>query len=131
MTRRTVTLATADAGTITIPCPSWCDQGNHDLPDDVAHRPHTTEIAHTGPSINITVGTHRGPRALLEMMLWADPFPVPSSPHGKAVHVVARLLDGDHFGYDLDGLNGLVTDLLEAAGRVRRVATQLAAETHR
>lgn len=129
MTERTVTVATADRGIITIPEPAWCTGTPHDLPDDLVHRPLASEIAHTGPSIDIMVGTERGPRRLLELLLWQDAFPKPTYPQGAEVYVVAHLLDGDHFGYDVAALEGLVTDLLEAAGRVRLVARRLSAET--
>lgn len=124
MTDRTVTIQTSDHGAVTLPCPLWCTADH----DDGGRR---DEISHTGPSIDITVGTDHGPRRLVELMLWQDPFPTPRNPHRTAVHVVVRLLDGDHFGYDVAGLEGLVTDLLEAAGRVRLVARRLSAETPR
>lgn len=124
MTERTVTILTADHGPLTIPEPDWCATEH---PDGLLRQ----EVSHIGPPINITVNTHRGPARLVELMLWADPFPVPTNPHGAAVHVVAHLLDGDHFGYDVAGLEGLVTDLLEAAGRVRLVARRLASEHRR
>jgi hypothetical protein len=122
MTERTVTIETADHGPVTIPEPAWCT-GLHPAGNLRA------EIAHQGPSINIMVGTPRGPRRLVELLLWQDPLPTPANPRGAEVYVVAHLLDGDHFDYDVTGLEGLVADLLEAAGKVRRVARRLAAET--
>ncbi|MFF7192674.1 DUF6907 domain-containing protein [Streptomyces sp. NPDC008079] len=119
---RTVTVPTSDHGDVTIPEPAWCIGIGHDVPNLRA------EIAHQGEPFDITVNTARGPRRLLELMLWQDPFPSPASPHGATVYQVARLLDGDHFGYDFAGLEGLVTDLLEAAGTVRRIAACLRIE---
>lgn len=118
---RTVTVLTSDHGPVTILEPAWC-AGEH------ATGNRRDEIAHVGPSIDITVNTERGPMRLLELMLWQDPFAKPAYPQGTAVHVVAHLLDGDHPGYDVEGLDGLVTDLLEAAGQVSRVARRLADE---
>jgi hypothetical protein len=129
MTERTVTVATSDLGIVSIPEPAWCTGTAHDFPDDLVHRPLASEIAHTGPSIDIMVGTERGPRRLLELLLWQDAFPKPTYAHGAEVYVVAHLLDGDHFDFDVAGLEGLVADLLEAAGRVRLVARRLASET--
>lgn len=124
MTDRFVTIQTSDHGALTIPEPPWC-RGGH--PDGGTR----DEISHLGPSIDITVGTDRGPRRLVEAMLWQDPFPTPRNPHRTAVYVVVHLLDGDHFGYDVAGLEGLATDLIDAARRVRLVAKRLSAETPR
>lgn len=120
---RTVTVPTRDHGDVTIPEPAWCCGVGHDVPNLRA------EIAHESDPIGITVGTARGPRSLLELMFWQEPFPPLTSPHGSTVHVVARLLDGDHFAYDADGLERLVTDLLEAAASVRLLARRLRTET--
>jgi hypothetical protein len=122
MTERTVTIDTSDHGAVTIPEPAWCTGTGH--PDGVER----DTIAHTGPSVDVMVATGRGPRRLLELLLWCDAYPAPDWPHGDAVYVVAQLLDGDHFGYDVAGLEGLAADLLEAAGRVRSMARRLAAE---
>jgi len=123
MTERTATIRTSDHGPVTIPCPSWCTGAAH--PDGIER----DTIAHTGPSVNVMVNTGRGPRRLLELLLWRDAHPAPNWPHGDAVYVVAQLLDGDHFGFDVAGLEGLAADLLEAAGRVRYMARRLAVET--
>lgn len=124
MTPRTVTVQTADYGAITVPEPAWCT-GEH--PDGLLR----CEIAHTGPSIALTVGTRRGPQRLAELLLWQDPFPTPSNTNGADVYVTVHLLDADHFDYDVVGLEGLAADLLEAAGKVRYMARRLACETPR
>lgn len=124
VTERTITVNTTDHGPVTLPEPDWC-AGDH----REGYR--QDEIAHVGPSIDIDVNTERGTMRLLELMLWQDPFAKPAYPRGTAVHVVAHLLDGDHPGYDVQGLEGLVTDLLEAAGRVRQIARELASEIRR
>jgi len=118
-----ITVDTADHGPVVTSCPPWCTGDGH--PDGLDR----VEITHQGPPINITVGTGRGPRRLVELIMWQDPFPPASSPHGTGVYVVAHLLDGDHFGFDVAALEGLVTNLLEAAGRVSLVARRLASET--
>lgn len=123
---RTVTVHTTDHGPVTVPEPDWCQGG--DIHPDGGRR---EEISHVGPPIDIMVNSERGPRRLLELMLWQDPFPKPTYPHGAEVHVVAHLLDGDHPGYDVAGLEGFVTDLLDAARRLRLVARRLASEVRR
>ena len=117
-----ITVLTRDHGPVTVPCPPWCTGEHH--PDGIEK----SAIVHTGPSIDITVGTERGPRRLLELLMWQDVFPTPSCTHSDDVHMVAHLLDGDHFGYDVHGLEALATDLLEAAAKVRRTARRLSAE---
>lgn len=129
MTDRTVTIDTRDHGPVTIPEPAWCTGTSHEPippgPNRIDTRPLRSEIAHMGPSIDITVGTERGPRVLVELLLWQDPFPTPACLHSDTVHVVARLLEGDHFGYDPAALDALATDLLEAADKVRRLAVEV------
>ncbi|MBY8879731.1 DUF6907 domain-containing protein [Actinacidiphila acidipaludis] len=122
MTARTVSIETSDHGTVEVPEPAWCTGAAH--PDGVER----DAIAHTGPTINVMADTERGPRRLLELLLWADAFPTPANRHGDAVYVAVQLLDGDYFGYDVTGLDGLAADLLEAAGRVRYMARRLAVE---
>jgi hypothetical protein len=118
----TATIHTLDHGPVTIPCPPWCTGAGH--PNGVER----DTIAHTGPSINVMVDTERGPRRLLELLMWQDPFPTPANRHSDDVYVAVQLLDGDHFGYDVQGIEDLVTDLIEAAAKVRRVARRLACE---
>jgi hypothetical protein len=131
VTEHTVTIDTKDHGPITIPEPAWCvgHPTTPPAPDGLDLRPLRSEIAHRGPSIDITVGTERGPARLIELLLWQDPFPTPACTHSDDVHMAVQLLDGHHFGYDADGLNALATDLMEAAATVRRVARDLAAQT--
>lgn len=123
MPDRTVTVATADHGPVTIPEPAWCTGAQHSDGDDRA------DIAHTGPPINVMVATERGPRRLVELLLWQEPFPTPDSTHSDDVYVVAHLLDGEHFGYDATALDTLAVDLMEAAAQVRRVGRSLSAES--
>jgi hypothetical protein len=129
--RRTITVPTLDAGDVTLTEPSWCT-GTHHQPitaeDGTVLPPRREDIAHVGPSIDITVGTRRGPRRLLELMLWQDPFPTPSNANGSRVYVAVHLLDGDHFDYDVAGLDQLADDMYEVARRVRLVANRLAIE---
>ena len=118
---RTVTVATNDHGPVTIPEPAWC-AGRH--PAGYLR----AEIAHEGPQISVMVGTDRGPRAALYLSLWQDPFPTPACAHSDAVHAAVRLIDGDTYDYDAPALERLAVDLLEAAGKVRRMARRLAVE---
>lgn len=121
MTDHTVTIDTSDYGPVTIPEPSWCTGEHH--ADGISR----ADIAHTGPTINVTVGTERGPRVLVELLLWQDPYPTPAAMHSDAVHV-AVAMDGEYYGYDPAALDALSTDLLDAAGKVRRMARRLAVE---
>ncbi|HEY5834649.1 DUF6907 domain-containing protein [Streptomyces sp.] len=120
MTDHTVTIVTADHGPVTIPCPQWCTQATH---VDGGAR---SDIHHTGPDILITAGSHRGPRELLTMTLTQWPYGL-NAP-GTDVHVAVHLADGKHAEYDTVGLETLVADLLEAAGRVRLMARRLGIE---
>ena len=128
---RTVTVQTSDYGPVTTPEPPWCT-GTHVEPipasDGTELLPRREDIAHTGPAINVTVGTRRGPRRLLELLLWQDPFPTPLNANGTDVYVAVHLLDGDTFDYDPVSLDVLATELMEAAAKVRRVARRLAVE---
>jgi hypothetical protein len=121
MTDRTVTINTADHGPVTVVCPPWCT-GQH--PAGLLRE----EIHHQGPAIDILVGTERGPRRLAELFMWRTPYPVPSDRHSDDVYVAVHLLDGDHFGYDVTGLENLATDLIKAAAKIRRIARRLAVE---
>jgi hypothetical protein len=121
VTDRTVTVLTTDYGPVTIPEPAWC-AGRH--PAGCLR----SEIAHEGPKISVMVGTSRGPRAALHLFMWQDPFPTPACTHSDDVHVAVQLIDGDTYDYDAPGLEALATDLLEAVGKVRRMARRLAVE---
>jgi hypothetical protein len=118
---RTVTVPTTDHGPVTIPEPAWC-AGRH--PAGYLR----SEIAHEGPTISVMAATERGPRPMVHLSLWQDPFPTPACRHSDDVHVAVRLIDGDTYDYDVPGLEGLAVDLMEAAGKVRRMARRLAAE---
>jgi hypothetical protein len=123
MTVRLITIHTSDHGPVTLPCPLWCTQTTH---QDGARR---DEISHTGPSIPVTIGgvPGPGPRQILELRFWQDPHPEAGSRHGTAMYVLAHL-DGQPHEYDAAGLDELVTDLLEAAGKVRYMARRLGVE---
>lgn len=142
MTPRTLTVDTADLGTITINEPDWC-AGDHMTAasrsprtmravwralkrrlsgrSPLDPRPVSTVIHHASEPVVITVDSLDGPIQLLALMLWQDPFPVPSSPHGTDVYVVGQF-DADYGTFSLDGLQGLTSDLLDAAAAVRRIA---------
>lgn len=117
MTEQTVTINTADHGPVTLPEPAWCT-GAHE--DDGAR----TDIGHHGPDIPVTVGTRRGPRELLTMGLTQWPYDLADND----VHAAVQLLDGDHYRYDVPGLEALAEDLVRAAGRLRLMARRLSAE---
>jgi len=121
VTESTITVLTGDHGPVTVTEPLWC-LGEH--PAGLRRE----EIIHQGASHDITVGTERGPRRLLELFLTQAPFPVASDRHSDDLYVAVHLLDGDIFGYDVIGLENLATDLLEAAATVRRCARRLAIE---
>lgn len=121
MPDRTVTVVTTDHGPVMIPEPAWC-AGAH--PAGYLR----SEIAHEGPTISVMAATERGPRPMVFLSLWQDPFPTPACRHSDDVYVAVHLIDGDTYDYDVPGLEGLATDLMEAAGKVRRMARRLAAE---
>lgn len=146
MTERTVTIQTRDHGTVVVSEPDWCTGTMHEPfePEPLRgwrrlrarllrtpaldYRPRRSEIIHQGPGIDITVDTGDGPQRLMELTLWQDVFPEPTWEQGTAVYINAYLLDDGGAEYDVDGLQRLVTGLLEAAGQVRLVARQLANE---
>ncbi|BBA99258.1 hypothetical protein RVR_5799 [Actinacidiphila reveromycinica] len=121
MTDRTIAIDTRDHGPVTVVCPPWCT-GLH--PAGLLRE----EIHHQGEPVDITVDTSRGPRRLIELTMWQTPWPVPSDRHSDDVHMVVQLLDGDAFGYDVQGLGALATDLMDAAAKVRRLSRRLACE---
>jgi hypothetical protein len=131
MTEQTITIDTCDHGPVTLPEPAWCKRGWHDPHPDrgtgVDMRPRREDITHCGQSINVLVTAEGGRERLLELMLWQDPFPTPSCTQSDDVYVAAQLLDGN-YAYDAAGLDALAVDLMEAAGKVRRVARRLADE---
>jgi hypothetical protein len=122
--RRTITVPTLDAGDVTLTEPSWCTGISHQ------HAVHRTDICHYGPDVTITVGTESGPRPLLTLFLAQHPFaaPKPTWSPGTRVYVAVHLLDGDHYSYDVAGLDQLANDMYEVARRVRLVANRLAIE---
>lgn len=121
---RTITVSTLDAGDVTLTEPAWCTGITHE------HPVHRTDICHQGPDTTITVGTDHGPRPLITLFLAQHPFAErkPTWPHGGRVHVAAHLLDGDHYSYDVAGLDQLATDMHDVARRILRMANRLAVE---
>ncbi|MFC4034563.1 DUF6907 domain-containing protein [Streptomyces polygonati] len=146
---RLIEIDTRDHGIVVLPEPEWCTGVMHETfqPEPlrgwrrlrarlrrtpaVDYRPRRSEIVHQGPGIDITVDTGDGPQRLMELTLWQDPFPEPTWEQGTDVYINAYMLDDGSADYDVDGLQRLVTGLLEAAGQVRLVARQLADERRR
>lgn len=112
---RTVTLATADHGDVTLVEPSWCVGHAH-------HDPHTAyaDIIHSGPDIALTF-RHA---FLLTACLVQSPHTAPRAPRhggpvpGVSVHPVGETLDPM-------GLYDLAADLVSYAARLRRLAVEL------
>ena len=115
---KTITINTSDHGPVTIPEPAWCT-GEH---PNVANR---SDIHHSSAEQVVAVGTPRGAYPLLTMALTQWPYGL-SAP-GNGVYVSVHLADGDP-EYDSASLEGLAADLLEAAGKVRRMARRLTVE---
>ncbi|MCT9009994.1 DUF6907 domain-containing protein [Streptomyces rhizosphaerihabitans] len=109
---RTVTLATADRGTVTIPEPAWC----------AGHSPHDPEteyvdIIHSGPETSLTFRSV----VLLAAGLVQSPHASPSAPHlggrtpGVSVHPVGRTL-GPVDLYELAAVLDTYADALRDLG---------------
>lgn len=114
---RTITLATADAGDVTIPCPAWCVGHAHH--DPLTER---VDLTHAGPDVDCT---HRG-HTLFSAALVQSPFSTSTTPElggpipGVSVYPLGRTLDPIAL-YDLAGaLDGY-------ADRLRSLADQLTA----
>lgn len=112
---------TRDHGPVNVSCPPWCTSDGH--PDGI----HRVDIGHHGPEVSITVDTVHGPRELLTFALTQYPFS--EKPPGTGVFVATHLLDGDHYDFDVAGLERLAADLVEASSKVRRMARRLSVET--
>ncbi|MCZ4516422.1 hypothetical protein O3Q52_51635 [Streptomyces sp. ActVer] len=112
---RTVTLATADHGDVTLPCPSWC-AGHADHRSDT----HRADILHEGPDV---VLTFRG-RHVADAGLVQSPFAGVSTPGlggrttGVSVSLIGRTLDPA-------GLYSLAASLDGYADQLRDMADQL------
>lgn len=120
-TWNTITVQTSDHGPVSVQCPDWCTGDGH---PDGGYR---SDISHYGPEVVVTVRTVHGPRGLLDLGLTQYAFSERGP--GTDVFVSAHLLDGDHYPYDVEGLDRLAADLVRAAGRVRSMARLLAVET--
>ncbi|MFI0964624.1 DUF6907 domain-containing protein [Streptomyces sp. NPDC021080] len=114
---RTVTLATADHGNVTVPEPSWCAGHAHHDPETLR-----VDLIHAGPAVDLV---HRG-RTLLSAELVQSPHAGPASPYlggrtpGVSVYPLGQTLDPT-------GLYCLAADLDRYADQLRDLADQLAA----
>ncbi|MEY2243171.1 hypothetical protein AB8A21_09545 [Streptomyces sp. BF23-18] len=113
---RTVTLATADHGDVTLPEPSWCAGHAH-------HDPQTllVDLIHAGPTVDLD---HSG-APLFTAELVQSPYAEPSDPRlggrtpGVSVHPLGQTLDST-------SLYCLAADLDRYADQLRDLADQLA-----
>jgi hypothetical protein len=86
----TITLATADHGDVTLPCPAWCAGHTHHDPESLR-----VDIVHAGPTVDCT---HHG-HTLLSAELVQSPYSTSSAPElggrtpGVSVYPLARTLD--------------------------------------
>lgn len=117
---RTVTIPTSDHGDVTVPEPAWC-LGAHEAGG------YRVDIGHFGPDIEPTTTTSRGAVPLLSMNLAQNPFT--DLADTTDVTVAVRLAEGSSHPHDVDGLDRLASDLVEAARRVRLMRRRLAVET--
>lgn len=110
---RTVTLATADAGDVTLTEPDWC-RGHADHQAGV----HRVDLTHYGTE---TVLTHQGAE-LFRVMVTESPFA--TSPEQRAVCAYIEVADytGD---FTPTGLYDLAATLDAHADRLRDFADQL------
>ncbi len=114
---RTVTLATADHGDVTIPCPSWC--AGHQLHDPESLR---VDLVHAGPAVDLV---HLG-STLLSAELVQSPFAESNTPllggrtPGVSVWPLGKTLDPTQ-------LYALAADLDTYADQLRALADQLGA----
>ncbi|MFD5818130.1 DUF6907 domain-containing protein [Streptomyces sp. NPDC127038] len=112
---RTVTLATADHGDVTLPEPSWCAGHAHHDPESLR-----VDLIHAGPAVDLD---HRG-RTLLSAELVQSPHASPGPRHlggrtpGVSVHPLGQTLNPVE-------LYGLAADLDRYADQLRALADQL------
>lgn len=111
---RTVTVHTADHGDVTLPEPTWC-LGEH-AEQNGGHR---ADISHDGPEMALEFEG----RELLSAGLVAYPF----AERLARGPVAAVDLGGDWHSLDADGLRALAARLVVHAGRLRDLASELAA----
>lgn len=114
---RTVTLATADHGDVTLPEPSWCTGHPRHRPDD-----YRADILHQGPAVTLTFrGHHIADASLVQSPFTEIDVPDLSSlTPGVSVSLIGRTLDPA-------GLCTLAASLDGYADRLRDMADQLSA----
>ncbi|MEU5339342.1 hypothetical protein AB0H18_00550 [Streptomyces sp. NPDC020766] len=112
---RTVTLATADHGDVTLDEPSWCIGHADHRPDD-----QRADILHRGPDVTLTFRGHH----IADVGLVQSPFTVTDVPElssrtpGVSVSLIGRTLDPS-------GLYSLAAALDGYADQLRDLADQL------
>ncbi|WP_019073266.1 DUF6907 domain-containing protein [Streptomyces hokutonensis] len=116
MTRREVTIRTADHGPVTVVCPPWC-QGHEGQDDEFR-----ADIGHEGPEHTMTLPTSRGPATVLTAGLEQRPY-TEYAP-GRAVFVNVEI-GADWYPADADGLEAMATALTDHAATLRSLAAQL------
>lgn len=108
---RTVTLATADHGDVTLPEPSWCI-GHETVPGDMR-----VDILHQGPDVELVFrGCVVGTASLVQ-----SPY---AERLGRDIGVSISLLGET---YDPQGVDDFAAALIEHAAGLRHLARQLAA----
>ncbi|MEU5633506.1 DUF6907 domain-containing protein [Streptomyces rishiriensis] len=113
---RLVTLATADSGPVTLPCPAWCAGHAHHDPETLR-----VDLVHASPAVDLT---HLG-RELFSAELVQSPYSESVTPllggrtPGVSVWPLGKTLDPV-------ALYGLAADLDAYADRLRGLADQLA-----
>lgn len=116
--RRIVHIDTLDHDLVSVRCPDWCTGQYHQAGG------YRVDITHTGPDVELTVDTDRGPALLLGMALQSRPFT--EQPPGTGVFVSVELTDG-HYPHDVAALDRLAAQLVEHAAAIRDYARRLAA----
>jgi hypothetical protein len=112
---RTVTLATADHGPVTLPEPSWCSGHQHHDPETLR-----VDLIHAGPAVDLD---HRG-IPLFSAEIVESPHANSSNPRlggrtpGVSVYPLGQTLDPTE-------LCTLAADLDRYADRLRDLADQL------
>lgn len=112
---RTVTLATADHGPVTLPEPSWCAGHTHHDPNSLR-----VDLIHAGPAVDCT---HLG-TVLFSAEIVQSPYASPGPAHlggrtpGVSVHPLGRTLDAR-------AVYQLAADLDTYADRLRTLADRL------
>lgn len=115
MNEPTVTLATADAGEITLPEPSWCAGHTHHDPQTVR-----ADLIHSGPPASLVFLHHE----FLETSIVQSPFATTEVPGlggrtpGASVYPLGKTLDPAE-------LHALADALIEHGYRLRRLAAEL------